>query len=759
MARQLSVEEKNESIWAANKLARDEAFKKRQDKINKDTKRYEDYVKTVDGRPKSRQHFDIETNKAALTAERKERASKRLLADEETYNRYLANGGDENTTFKQWERLSPIGRTRFQRAANEKKSIESGGTSFPSLFLPGGREHWKEASKVNDIVPPVANTAILENRRGFNPNAPDYDAEYDPALQSTGYQSGNHIPPIITGNGEAKAGVVPQIKALSPEEELMQQEVVPANKKVNSTVKEINAVYAEDLVPPPAKPSSPFSEDPNDMGVIPKTDAMLKKEREEGKNGVGQNMEESSLNVEKGTAKNAKGEDINIAPPVIKGVFEKASSLFGDIFSAADLKRMTLYTLGGILTGGSMEGSFQWAGMKVMEEQQTTKNNEATIEAERLKFERDMFRLDKQYAQDDKKQSNLFDFSKETASILSAGRADAAKLIADASLLDSNARARAQVLANSVMAKATLAAQTIKANALLGAATTKFNREQNKNNGKATGTTRDWAIEGFPGLTEATSIQYDLGALGKKSIVTYKDPNTGEDKREYLTDFKAMIRKMGGGKISENQESVNNRAEQSKIIGDWSKSLREPFENLFDREGKIAGLSNPLNPEHAIASAGNYWDTRGYDLASYGQRNIAKQATILAAGDAAKYAASTGNEIFSIDPFIDKQVFSVEALGAGTGVWQIGDGEGPGVSPAKVIKFRDRIRRMSMLDSDEGGRDGDANLKRSKNKFQTLWASFKNLDPDVKENLDPGDDENKFLVYANGILDIKVKGN
>ena len=705
---------------------------KRQSRIDERNQRYEDYVKTVDGRPKPRQHFDIEMDRADLDAKKVKRASQRLLVDEETHNNYMANGGDVNVTFEQWERLPPLGRVRLQRNADEKKSIESGGTSFPSMLLPGGMQHWKDASRVNNIVPPVTE-AFMENPDNMGLNM----ATTLPFMENPDNMG---VPPVITDNGAAKVAQVPAIlennRGFTPDK---------------TAVKPIEAVYAEDLVSPQ---KAPFSEDPNDMGVVPKTKDMI--EKDDPKATGSSDYSEYSPD---GSLKNGEGEDViqtEEEKERNRGIFDKASNLFGDIFSAPDLKRMTLYTIGGLLTGGSLEGSFKWAGLKVMDEQQKTKANNAAIEAENVRFEREMYKLDKQYAQDDKKQSTLFGYSKETASILSAGRKEAAKIIADASLLDSNARARAQVLANSVMAKATLAAQTLKANALLGAATTKFNRDQNKSNGKATGTTKDWAIEGFPGLTEATSIQYDLGTLGKKSIVTYKDPNTGEQKQQYLTDFKAMIRKMGGGKISENQESVNNRAAQSKIIGDWSKSLRTPVENLFNRESDIAGLNTPLNPEYAIVSAANYWDTRGYDLASYGQRNIAKQATLLAAGDAAKYAASTGEEIFTIDPFIDKQVFSVEALGGDSGVWQIGDGKGPGVSPAKVIQFRDKIRRMSMFDSDKDGLKSDANLKRAKNQFQRLWSSFKNLDSSVKENLDPGDDENKFLVYANGILDTKV---
>jgi len=67
-----------------------------------------------------------------------------------------------------------------------------------------------------------------------------------------------------------------------------------------------------------------------------------------------------------------------------KGIFDKASELFGDIFTSADLKRMVLYTVGGLITGGSMEGSFKWAGMQVMKENGINEQNQATRDAAAL---------------------------------------------------------------------------------------------------------------------------------------------------------------------------------------------------------------------------------------------------------------------------------------------------------------------------------------------------------------------------------------
>jgi len=97
--------------------------------------------------------------------------------------------------------------------------------------------------------------------------------------------------------------------------------------------------------------------------------------------GTGQKDEYDILT---GSAKAGDGSDITPTKKKkeeAKSIFDKASNLFGDIFSAPDLKRMTLYTLGGLMTGGSLGGSFKWAGLQVMNEQQATAKNNATLGA------------------------------------------------------------------------------------------------------------------------------------------------------------------------------------------------------------------------------------------------------------------------------------------------------------------------------------------------------------------------------------------
>ena len=131
----------------------------------------------------------------------------------------------------------------------------------------------------------------------------------------------------------------------------------------------------------PALPSTP--------SAIVKTETVPKVETDPLDTGTNQ---PDSYNELTGAMTNGNGEDITPTDDdknQAKGIFDKASGLFGDIFSASDLRRMTLYTVGGLMTGGSLGGSFKWAGMRVMEEQQLNKKNNAVVSAAKIKASKD----------------------------------------------------------------------------------------------------------------------------------------------------------------------------------------------------------------------------------------------------------------------------------------------------------------------------------------------------------------------------------
>jgi len=96
-------------------------------------------------------------------------------------------------------------------------------------------------------------------------------------------------------------------------------------------------------------------------------------------------LNDKSSVSETGVVTNAKGETVDVPPEDVLGIFDKASSLFGDVFSAQELKRMALYTAGGLVSGGSTSGSFKWAATQVMGESAATKKNAATMAGARAK--------------------------------------------------------------------------------------------------------------------------------------------------------------------------------------------------------------------------------------------------------------------------------------------------------------------------------------------------------------------------------------
>jgi len=134
-----------------------------------------------------------------------------------------------------------------------------------------------------------------------------------------------------------------------------------------------------------------MSEDEVPETVVPETEPTA--EETAGDDGIDAN---TSLNTESGAATKADGTPIITQPDLTnkgnedfnKGIFDKVSDLFGDLLSAPDLRRMALYTLGGLLSGGSIEGSFAWAGKQVLQEKQSAAESEADLAAADLLFKR-----------------------------------------------------------------------------------------------------------------------------------------------------------------------------------------------------------------------------------------------------------------------------------------------------------------------------------------------------------------------------------
>ena len=528
-----------------------------------------------------------------------------------------------------------------------------------------------------------------------------------------------------------------------PMEPLPNVPALDADKtKTVPAIKTLEPVYAPDVTGPDAV----VTQTDTTTESIPQTQEMVEQAAADADPSNTGLPGKDSFNPETGEMTNGEGEKVDIDPEEAKGIFEKAASLFGDTFSAADLKRMTLYTVGGLLSGGSMGGSFRWAGMKVMEEQATIKANEAEIEAKEVDFERDLYKLDKQYAQSDKTNAKLHGYSKETAKILDAGRTEAARLIAEASLKDKNAKAKAKVAADAVMAKAVLLAGNSKASALMTAANLKYNRDDKS--GQLTGTnTQEWNIEGVDGLDHVTSLQYNVGGgVGKQSWVTFVDPSTKKSRSMPLQAFKRdVIGKLANARMYEGDDSINSNAAISASIEKFGVGLEKDIKSIFvkaneDNDGILASRS-----------AISYWMDRGYAMQKPHQRQIAAQISVLAAKD----AASSGNDVSSLAPYMDKAAFSVEAGAPDGGVWATEDGGS--VSTVDADKLIARFRKMAISDKTPSG--SRANYEAAKSHFENYYTRYSKLKDanGIGTGYSPNEDENEFLLWVNDQLSETVK--
>ena len=527
-----------------------------------------------------------------------------------------------------------------------------------------------------------------------------------------------------------------------PMEPLPNVPALDADKtKTVPAIKTLEPVYAPDVTGPDAV----VTQTDTTTESIPQTQEMVEQSAADADPSNTGLPGKDSFNPETGEMTNGEGEKVNIDPEEAKGIFEKAASLFGDTFSAADLKRMTLYTVGGLLSGGSMGGSFRWAGIKVMEEQAAIKASDAVIKAKDVEFERSLYTLDKKYEQSDKTNAKLQSYSKETAKILDDGRTEAARIIAEASLKDKNAKAKAKVAADAVMAKAVLLAGNAKASALMTSASLKYNRE-NKN-GQLTGSnTQEWNIEGVDGLDHVTSLQYNVAGAGKQSWVTFVDPTTKKNRSMPLETFKRdVIGKLDGAKIYEGSGSVNSNAKISASIEKFGVGLESDIKSIFVK----------ANPDHdgilAARSAVSYWMERGYAMQEPGQRQIAAQISILAAKDAAK----SGNDVSSLSPYMDKATFSVAAGAPDGGVWATEDGGS--VSTVKADALISRFRDMEI--TKERPKGSRANYEAAKKSFENYYSTYSRLKTSkgLGTSASPNEDENGFLLWVNDQLSITVK--
>jgi len=436
----------------------------------------------------------------------------------------------------------------------------------------------------------------------------------------------------------------------------------------------------------------------------------------------------SGVNTQTFEATDGNGKKIPVEPEQVKGIFDKASSLFGDTFSGSDLRRMTLYTLGGLLSGGSLQGSFKWAGMKVMEEQGISKANQAKKDEKTLEFERTL--KGKEIDQDNREL---------TAENLAETNIEAKAIVAQATLDWNNATGQAKIVAAKVLAQAKKQADKI--TRLIAADKVK----RNDKTGSTTGTEHTYRVEGLEkyGITDVVAQEYYINGTSKGWRVA--NPMYGQEGQpEYISKalFKRMLYEDYNGSWKKGEadlpsESVEKRADRiSKFSGEISGSI----EKIFGPDNLDAGMQ-------AASSVQTYFDSRSFDLSDATEQGHARQIAIRTAVEA-KNDAMNGKGGTTLAPYLDKYAFSVKAKSSGGGVWALPNSTGT-VDTKKINILIDKMRGSA------GGESGSReNFDLARDRFVDYYKDYstQKSNDTLPTNIKFGDDENEFFAWLTAKL-------
>ena len=307
-----------------------------------------------------KQQGDLEAKKASDLA--------RYKAEYEAYASDLKSKGASPKSFDRWktEKTWEENNAQMAEAKAEKlaTSIASAQNSY-DIFINGG-------GNADDIT--IEEWSSYDSKRRIM-EMKKVDVAAAKALGGTGSTKdasrvNANIVPAITSTGE---------QHLRSQVDLSTVEKLEEDKKLKELAGEYNkqgdSQYPEGMRPIADAPVPPVQETIAEL---------TKRLGEEYDNSQTDTPDASSVDVKRGIVKDGNGNVVDVPPGQVQGIFNKASELFGDMFTAADLKRMVLYTVGGLVTGGSMEGSFKWAGMQVMKEHSANEQNQATKDAAAL---------------------------------------------------------------------------------------------------------------------------------------------------------------------------------------------------------------------------------------------------------------------------------------------------------------------------------------------------------------------------------------
>jgi len=467
---------------------------------------------------------------------------------------------------------------------------------------------------------------------------------------------------------------------------------------------------------------------------VDKKEALIK---EVEQSDAGKDLPEgTSLDLKKGVITDAEGNKLDVDPIQVKGVFDKAATAFGDIFSAGDLKRMTLYTLGGLLSGGSLKGSFQWAGLKVMEEQTATKAGEAAIAAKALDNENLGIR-----------DARLQGYSEKTALTRTQAAAVAAKNLAGTNATSAQIKAEADRVWRVADQNAKIEAARVKAvNDRSQSAITAYAKllKEQKEQGVPTGDRKRYVINGgdYNGQT-IPAVEYSLIGGGKGWFMEVPDGKGGS----YPVPQSSFEREMGGNTTMHVFGTADTNAGKAKVLTDF-------VDNVVKKNIADIWEANELDPKASTTLASSivpYMNLMGYEMNNPEVRAEAIYAFNLAAENAAKDAKFNKVDVKNLGPYVAKMMISTAVKAPGTGVWGIkGSGDG---SSGKDVDVK-KIEQLAKVVMEESGKDWG----KAKVGFQDYYQTFSDGRKDglIKDVvLNPG--ENQFAVWLANKLDVKFK--
>jgi len=416
----------------------------------------------------------------------------------------------------------------------------------------------------------------------------------------------------------------------------------------------------------------------------------------------------TSLDPKKGIVTDNEGNRLDIPEDQVKDIFGKVAAAFGDIFSGPDLKRMALYTIGGVLSGGSLKGSFQWAGMKVMEEQGQAKIAQAKLDEKTLDNERLVAR-----------ETQAQDYKEETATNLFARQSAAAAAVAQALQDHRSADGEAKIEAARVLAAAQLAKTRI--DRLVAA--DKLRKDDKT--GDLTGDTEVYTVEGLKGVTSITAEKYYITNTSKGWRVP--NPFAGQENqpayvsreqfRQYLTSPSV------GGSWQKGDPELASVTEEQRVnrIATFSHDMRQEVVKLYGDGFYEEGLL-------AASTMERYFQERGYDLGDTRTAAIAREIATRAAVESSNDARDPNNDKrgTTLPPYMDKYAFSTAALAQGSGVWAI-EGGNRTINASKVEALVSKFRSGS-----KGKQGTRENHQAAMNNFTSWYERYTNLKTEDK---------------------------